>query len=363
MDKEPGRIFTIEDVKTNYLANKTIAVIGYGNQGRAQALNLRDSGQAVIIGNRGDAYQQRAIADGFETCTIPEAVSRSQVILLLLPDETLPNLFHEAVEPNLNAGSMLVFASGYCLAFDQFEVRPGIDIILLAPRMIGVGVRERYLTGEGFYCFVGMHQDSSGAAQDLMLELTKSISGFHKPAIEVTFKQEAILDLFNEQAFGPAFGRVLLTSIQVLLEKGLPPEAVLVEMYMSEEMAYTYRKMAQTGLVRQTYFHSQTSQYGAMSRGIRFMRLGFKDIMKNIYNEIESGAFAREWSGTFSPMKLKAIRAFATRQKINRIEKDVRRSLGITPDTEDILDPELDEILNDPRIQAELSGFEDMFEF
>lgn len=363
MNTKSGRIFTAEDVKTSHLAEKTIAVIGYGNQGRAQALNLRDRGHKVIIGNRRDDYQRRAIADGFEATPIEQAVSSSQVVLLLVPDEILPDLYRETIEPSLQAGSMLVFASGYCLAFDQVQVGRDLDIALLAPRMIGVGVRERYLTKEGFYCFVSVQQDASGQAWELLLELTESISGFHKPAIEVSFKQEAILDLFNEQAFGPAFGRVLLTSIQVLLEKGLPPEAVLVEMYMSEEMAYTYRKMAQTGLVRQTYFHSQTSQYGAMSRGIRFIRLGLKDIMRNIYHEIESGAFAREWSGALSPLKLKAIRAFATRQRINRVEREVRQSLGIATGTEETPEPELAEILNDPRIRAEMEAFEGMFEF
>jgi ketol-acid reductoisomerase len=210
---------------------------------------------------------------------------------------------------------------------------------------------------------VGVHQDSSGAAHQKMLALTWAASGFHKPAIEVTFKQEAILDLFNEQAFGPAFGQVLLNSISVLLEQGLPPEAVLVEMYMSEEMAYTYQKMAQVGLVKQTLFHSPTSQYGAMSRGVRFMGMGLKKKMRKIYGEIDSGDFAKEWQKPLSRLKFKAIRFFAMRQWINKVETRVRSALGMKDVDVYETPTDIDDVLKNPAIQAELEGFRDAFEF
>ena len=193
--------------------------------------------------------------------------------------------------------------------------------------------------------------------------LTLAISGLYKPAIEVSFKQEAILDLFNEQAFGPAFGQVLLNAITVLVENGLPPEAALVEMYLSEEMAYTYQKMAQVGLVRQTLFHSQTSQYGAMSRGVRFLGMGLKRRMERIYAEIDSGDFAREWHQPVSRLKFKAIRFFAMRQKINQLESKVRQTLGLKEQPPIPPPPELDGILSDPALRAELQSFEDAFEF
>jgi ketol-acid reductoisomerase len=363
MNKQSSTLYTASDADLHTLRDQTVAVIGYGNQGRAQALNLRDSGVRVIVGNRPDGYRAHAQEDGFEVVDIPSAVSRAQVVMLLLPDELTPGLYQEQVKPHLAPGSALVFASGYNVAFDLVDLPPVVDVLLLAPRMIGVGVRERHLTGEGFYCLVGVHQDASGRAKEVLLALTWGIGGLHKPAIEVTFKQEAILDLFNEQAFGPAFGRVLLTAISVLLEAGLPPEAVLAEMYLSEEMAYTYRKMAQVGLVRQTLFHSRTSQYGAMSRGVRFMGLGLKERMRRIYREIDSGEFAREWGNPLARLKLKAIRTFAMRQSINSIEQRVRKTLGLEEVEEVEPASGMEDLLTDPRVQGELDALMRGFEF
>lgn len=363
MKKKTTHLYTSESANPKLLQDGTIAVIGYGNQGRAQALNLRDSGASVIIGNHQDQYGDRARVDGFEVHDIAAAVARAETVMLLIPDEVMPAVFEGQIEPHLKPNSTLVFASGYSTAFGQIHLPAGVDVILLAPRMIGVGVRERYLSGEGFYCLVGIEQDASGVARERLLALAWGIGGLGKPAIEVTFKQEAILDLFNEQAFGPAFGRVLLTAISVLLENGMPPEAVLVEMYMSEEMAYTYQKMAQTGLVRQTSFHSPTSQYGAMSRGARFLGMGLKPRMKRIYAEIESGDFAREWSSPLARLRFKVIKGFAMRQSINKVEGRVRKALGMKDLEAYESSPGLDEVLKDPAIQAELKTFEDTYEY
>jgi len=360
------RIFTPGQADPRVLHGKIVAVIGYGNQGRAQALNLRDKGVDVIIGNRNDRYKTRAVADGFTALPIPDAVAGGDFIMLLLPDELLPDIYRSQVAANLSPGALLSFASGYTVAFDLIDLPPANDVILVAPRMIGVGVRERFLTKEGFYCLVGVHQDASGAAQERLLALTDAIGGLLKPAIEVTLKQEAVLDLFNEQAFGPAFGRVLLTSISVLVDNGIPPEAALVEMVLSEEMAYTYQQMAQVGLVKQTLFHSHTSQYGAMSRALRFLNLDLKTPMRNIYAEIESGAFAREWQKPRSRLLFRGIRFFAMRQFINKLEARVRDALGL-PEVPPPPDPEavheLPTILNDPDLKTELAAFQDSFEF
>ncbi len=361
--QEKTKIYYPDSANPEILQGRKVAVIGYGNQGRAQALNLRDNGADVIIGNTTDEYALRAEGDGFEVSDIPTAVARADVVMLLIPDEVLPSVFEKQIEACLKSKSALVFASGYNVAFEQFKIPSDVDVILLAPRMIGVGIRERFLTNEGFYCLVGVEQDASGNAEQILLALTWGIGGLSKPAIEVTFKQEAILDLFNEQAFGPAFGRVLLTSISLLLEKGLPPEAVLVEMYISEEMAYTYQKMAQAGLVRQTSFHSPTSQYGAMSRGTRFLGMGLRKRMANIFAEIDSGAFAKEWSGAFARLKFKVIRYFAMRQSINQIERQVREALSMKPFEGYRLPKDMDSILEDPEIQKHLKTFDETFEF
>ncbi len=361
--KNKTKIYDPDSANADILQRRKVAVIGYGNQGRAQALNLRDNGIDVIVGNNDDDYAQRAVDDGFVVLNIPTSVSKADVVMLLIPDEVLPAVFEKQILPNLKSKIALVFASGYNLAFEQIKIPSGVDVLLLAPRMIGVGIRERFLSKQGFYCLVGVAQDASGEAEQLLLALTWGIGGLDKPAIEVTFKQEAILDLFNEQAFGPAFGRVLLTSIALLLERGLPPEAVLVEMYISEEMAYTYQKMAQAGLVRQTLFHSPTSQYGAMSRGTRFLGMGLRRRMARIFDEIDSGAFANEWSGALARLKFKVIRYFAMRQSINQIEKQVRVALSMKPFDGYQPSKDLDNILEDPEIQAHLKTFEETFEF
>lgn len=360
---ENQHIYFEDDADIKTLADKKIAVIGYGNQGRAQALNMRDSGLDVIIGNNDDSYKQKASDDNFEVFSISKAVERSDIVFVLTPDETMSDMFSKRILPKLQNNQTLIFASGYNIAFNLLEIPDNVDILLIAPRMIGVGVRERYLNEKGFFCFISVDQDASKLAKQRLLALTKAIGGLKMGAIEITMKQEAILDLFNEQAFGPAFGRVLLTSIKVLLDNGLPPEAVLTEMYLSGEMSYTYQKMAQIGLVKQTNFHSHTSQYGAMSRGIRFLNLDLEKRMQKIYDEISSGEFAREWSKKFAKLKFKVIKFFAMKQNINRIEKYVRKSLKLKEWDVYSAPEEIEDLLKDPKIKEKVESFEEMFEF
>ncbi|MBD3350443.1 MAG: ketol-acid reductoisomerase [Candidatus Lokiarchaeota archaeon] len=362
---EPDYIYHEEDGDLSVLEGKKIAVIGYGNQGRAQALNLRDSKQDVIIGNREDEYREKAKGDNFEVYDIGEAVKKADIIFMLTPDEDMPKLYAEKIAPNLKDGATINFASGYNIAFGLIKPKETINVIMIAPRMIGVGVRERYLTGEGFYSFITVHQDATGDAKEILLGLAKAVGSLQASCIDVTMKQEAILDLFNEQAFGPAFGRVLLTSIDVLISNGLPPEAVLTEMYLSEEMSYTYKKMAQIGLVKQTNFHSHTSQYGAMSRGARYLGVGkeLKERFQKTYDDIESGAFAKEWEGSFAKLKYKVIKFFAMRQKINKIEKEVRNNLGLKEIDVYKAPEQIEELLKKPEIKNEIDEYKDLYEY
>jgi ketol-acid reductoisomerase len=345
--------------------DKLIAVIGYGNQGRAQALNLRDSGLRIIIGNREDKYKKRAEKDGFETYDIAEAIKKAHIFFFLTPDEIMKNLFATEIIPNLKENDSLIFASGYNIAFNIISLPSNVDVLLIAPRMIGMGVRECYLNKKGFFTFIGIHQDASGFAKENLLALSKGVGALTKGAIEVNFKQEAVLDLFNEQGFGPLFGQVLLRSIQILLDAGYPPEAVLVEMFMSGEMSYTYEKMAQVGLVKQTNFHSQTSQYGSMSRGIKFRgisrEIGKKQ--KEILEDIESGKFAREWEGLLSKLKFKFIKFFATRLPFAKIERQVRKNLGVPEYNifSEIPSPSEEDIKEAKKIEQELKEFEDFY--
>ncbi len=356
-------IFLEKDGDLSILNKKTISIIGYGNQGRAQALNLRDSGLNVVIGNIEDEFKNIAINDKFSTFSIEKATQESDIIFILLPDEIMNKIFEEKIKPNLKSGSTLVFASGYNIGFNLLKPPKETDVLLLAPRMIGVGVRENFLNNKGFFSFIAIEQDISGQAKEILLALAKGIGTLKKGAIMLTFKQEAELDLFNEQAFGPAFGRVLLSSIYTLVDAGYPPEAVLIEMYMSNEMAYTYKKMADVGLIKQVDFHSQTSQYGAMSRGIRFRKLPLRPKMIQILKEIQNGEFTREWENSLTKLKFKMIKYFATKQKINKLEKQVRRNLKLKLyDIYEEQPPTEEELAELKSISDELKLFEQYYE-
>jgi ketol-acid reductoisomerase len=357
------RTYFEEDANLKSLDKKKVAVIGYGNQGRAQSLNLRDSGIDVIIGNIGDRNKTRAEKDGFKVMDIKDAAKKADIVFLLIPDEDIPDVFTQDIEPNLKKGTTICFASGYNIAYGLIKPLPHLDIIMIAPRMIGVGVRERYLTGEGFYSFIGVHQDYTGSAENILLALAGAVGTLKAGGIVTTMEQEALLDLFNEQAFGPAFGRVLLSSINILIKNGLPPEAVLCEMYMGGEMSYTYKKMAQIGLVKQTDFHSHTSQYGAMSRGIRYLKMGLEEKFQKSIDEIRSGDFAREWDSPFARLKFKLIKFFATRQKINKIERDVRKSLRLKEFDTKTAPEKIDELLSKPELQNEIDEIKELFEY
>ncbi|MFX1502230.1 MAG: ketol-acid reductoisomerase [Promethearchaeota archaeon] len=323
------QIYNESDGDLSILNNKTISIIGYGNQGRAQALNLRDSGLNVIIGNNKDKFWDIAQNDNFSVFSINKATQKSDIVFILLPDEIMNEIFKEKIKPNLKSESVIVFASGYNIGFKLLKPPKNVDVLLLAPRMIGIGVRENFLKNEGFYSFIAIEQNVSGQAEEILLALAKGIGTLKKGVIKLTFKQEAELDLFNEQAFGPAFGRVLLSSIYTLIEAGYPPEAVLIEMYMSNEMSFTYKKFVDIGLVKQVEFHSKTSQYGAMSRGIRFRKLPIKSKMIEILKEIQDGEFTKEWEKPITKLKFKIIKYFATKTKINKLEKQVRKRLKL----------------------------------
>ena len=317
------------DADLSLLEDRLVAVIGYGNQGRAQALNLRDSGLKVLIANREDGYAERAREDGFLVLAIDQASASADVVMMLIPDEAAPAVFETQIAPHLTKGKVLVFASGYNVAFGFISPPPDVDVVLVAPRMIGAGVRDLYVAGGGFPSFIGVAQDASGQAKELALALAKGIGSTRAGVVEVTFAQEAELDLFTEQCFGPAFGHVLTTSVDLLLEEGYPPEAVLLELYMSGEFAYTLSKMAEMGVVEQSALHSPTSQYGSMSRGMRFVLPELRIRMREGLEEIRSGQFAQEWAAEYAAgaPALEALKAAARSLPLHKLERELRQAL------------------------------------
>ena len=313
---DTARIFDDADADPSALAGKTVAVIGYGNQGRSQALNVRDSGLATIVGNREDDYAAQARADGFVVHSMADACARADVIMLLVPDEVMPGVYTESVRPHLAAGSVLDFASGYTVAFGQVVPPPNVDVVLIAPRMIGPGVRDAYVAGTGFPSFVALHQDASGAGMARLLALAKAVGSTRAGCILMSMHDEATLDLFTEQAFGPAFGRVFMAAVDTLVSAGYPPEAVLLELHLSGELVYAFEKIRQVGMMRQMDYHSHTSQYGSLTRSARFADLDLESRMRTVLREIQDGTFAREWSGAGREAEVMLARVKAMRDQL-----------------------------------------------
>jgi ketol-acid reductoisomerase len=290
------RIFREEDASLEPILRKTLAIIGYGNQGRAQALNLRDSGVRVIVGNADDGYAAQGRKDGFEVYSIAEAARRGDIVMMLLPDEVTPAIFRDQVKGGLSAGKTLVFASGYCVAYDQIAFPEDINVIMVAPRTMGEVVREYYEQGRGFLSFVAVHQDADGTAWDTALALAKGIGSLKEMALEVSFKDETELDLFTEQALIPAISVALKNAVEVLLEAGYPKMPAVLEMYLSGELGDVLHKSAERGWVGQGVLHSPTSRYGTKSRLHLFDTPALKQTMQAVLVDVQNGKFAEEWS-------------------------------------------------------------------
>lgn len=326
-------IYHDEDASLAAIRGETVAILGYGNQGSAQARNLRDSGLEVIVGNIDDPYRAAALQDGFEVVPIAEASRRANLLFLLVPDEIMPEIYKRDIAPHLRQGQLLDFAHGYNIAFGLIVPPPFIDVVMIAPRMIGSGVRDSYVSGEGFPSFVGVHQDASGKAQQRLLGLARAVGSTRAGCLEMTLHDEATLDLFTEQAFGPAFGRVMMTAIDTLVEAGYPPEAVLMELYLSGELAYSFLKIRELGMLKQHELHSHTSQYGTITRSARYADLDppLREKMRASLDEIRSGAFAKEWSSDRGDKLelLNQVRAMQASLPMTKWEEEARRAFRI----------------------------------
>lgn len=322
------RVYFDQDADLSVLKDKTIAVLGYGNQGRAQSLNMRDSGvEEIIVGSIRDASWEMAVKDGFKVYPIDEAAKRGDVILMLIPDEAQPSVFESQVRENLDKGNVLVFAHGYNIHFGFISPPKFVDVVLVAPRMIGWGLRELYLKGEGAPAYVAVHQDYSGSALDKALALARAIGATRAGAIESSFAEETEIDLYMEQALWAAITRVMLLSFELLVEEGYSPEVVALELYGSGEASEVMKAMAEIGFYRQMSLHSQTSQYGTLSRGPMLIGDEFKEYLKEILEEIRIGRFAREWAveRTMGYPVFKKLKERALKHPINEAEEEMKR--------------------------------------
>lgn len=311
-----------DDGDLGVLAGQRVAVVGYGNQGRSWALNLRDSGLDVQVCVRADATREQAEADGFIAADIA-AADDADVVCVLVPDDAIPSL-------DLTPGpaALTVVASGYTLAFDRFA--PAGDIGMVAPRMLGPEVRRCYEEGGGFITAVGVHRDVTGTAQARTLAVAKGIGGLRQGAIELTAQQEAVLDLAVEQVLSPALTHVSNNFVGVMLEQGIPLEAVITELVLSGEVERTYRLLREEGFARQMAYHSPTSQYGQLSRRGRYDHLDVGTTMRELVDDITSGRFADEWDAEqhTGHARLAALTATHAGPEVQAFEDEMRTRLG-----------------------------------
>jgi len=290
-----AKIYYNKDANLNVLKGKRVAVIGYGIQGRAQSLNLRDSGVEVVLGlSLKDDTWKRAKADKMKIMSIPEAVRSSDVVMMLIPDEVQKAVYDRDVAPHLRENMVLDFAHGFNIHFRRIVPPKDIDVIMVAPKGPGALVRETYLAGIGVPALVAVHQDHSGKAKKYALAIAKGLKATTRGVIETTFKEETETDLFGEQVdlCGGA-SQLIRTSFDVLVEEGYQPEIAYFEVL--HELKLIIDLVQKGGIEGMWDGVSNTAEYGGRTRGPRVIDENVRVRMKDMLKDIQSGRFADEW--------------------------------------------------------------------
>ncbi|MGI9601976.1 MAG: ketol-acid reductoisomerase [Acidimicrobiales bacterium] len=315
-------IYYPTDANADAIAGQSVAVVGYGNQGRSWALNLRDSGLDPRVCVRADASRDLARTDGFDTGDLHDA-SGADIVCILVPDDAIPQ-----VPLDRGDDSLTIVASGYALAFEQID--PPGDQAMIAPRMLGPEVRGCYEEGVGFITALGVHQDRTGTALARTLALADALGGLRQGAIAMTPRQEAVLDLGVEQVLSPALTHVNNAFVQTMLANDIPLEAIVTELVLSGEVERSYRLLREIGFAAQLDFHSPTSQYGQLSRRGRFDHFDVRQTMDELTAEITSGQFSEEWAAESDRghPKLEALRSQHAGSAVLEFEAELRRRLG-----------------------------------
>jgi len=290
-----AKIFYEKDCNLALLDGKTIAIIGYGSQGHAHALNLKDSGVKVIIGlYDGSKSWERAEAAGFEVAVAADAAKKADIIMILINDEKQADLYRESIEPNLTAGKTLAFAHGFNIHFGQITPPENVDVIMVAPKGPGHTVRYEYEEGKGVPCLAAIHQDASGKALDTALAYAAGVGGARAGVLLTTFKQETETDLFGEQAvLCGGVTALMKAGFETLVEAGYDPENAYFECV--HEMKLIVDMIYRGGLNLMRYSVSDTAEYGDYEVGNRIITEETKKEMKQVLAEIQDGTFAKNW--------------------------------------------------------------------
>lgn len=324
-------IYYEDDADISALYGKTIAILGYGNLGRPLAQNLRDEGLQVLVGVRelGTEQHTNAVTDGFGVGLIEDVAQQAPIKLMMVPDEMMPSIYLERVLPHLRRGDTLIFASGYNIAFGYIEPPPFVDVGLLAPRCVPSAVRKRYLDKTGFHSLIAVGQDASGQVWRTVLALAKASGSLKAGAIEVTIEQETELDLFLQQGVLPFVLHLLMTSANLLIDKGYPAEAVIMDLYISGEFNEYVARAEDEGLLRALRQSTMAAQFGFFSRLERYKDLNLERVLAQTLKDIRDKSFADEWAKEYGDGYPRLKRLLRAQENIDlwQIEQDILNAL------------------------------------
>ena len=324
-----AKIFYQEDCNLSLLDGKTIAIIGYGSQGHAHALNAKESGCNVIIGlYEGSKSWAKAEAQGFEVYTAAEAAKKADIIMILINDELQADLYKKDIEPNLEAGNMLMFAHGFAIHFGQIIPPADVDVTMIAPKGPGHTVRSEYLEGKGVPCLVAVAQDATGKAQEMALAYGAGIGGSRAGILETTFRTETETDLFGEQAvLCGGVCALMQAGFETLVEAGYDPRNAYFECI--HEMKLIVDLIYQSGFAGMRYSISNTAEYGDYITGPKIITEDTKKAMKKVLSDIQDGSFAKEFLLDMSPagkqVHFKAMRKLASEHPAEVVGEEIRK--------------------------------------
>lgn len=325
-----AKMFYEKDTNLGLLQGKKIAVIGFGSQGHAHALNLHESGVDVIVGlYEGSKSWNKAKEAGLEVTTTSEAAKNADIIIILVPDEKQAKLYREEIEPYLEDGNALVFAHGFNIHFKQIVPPSNVDVFMIAPKGPGHMVRRTYTEGSGVPCLIAVEQDYSGKAKDLALSYANGIGGARAGVLETTFKDETETDLFGEQAvLCGGITALIKAGFETLVEAGYAPENAYFE--CMHEMKLIVDLMYQGGMAAMRYSISDTAEYGDYVTGSRIITDETKKEMKQVLTEIQNGTFAKKWllENQVGRPTFNAMRRMEAEHPIEKVGKELREMMS-----------------------------------
>jgi ketol-acid reductoisomerase len=319
-------VFYDGDADLSLLDGKTVAILGYGSQGHAHALNLKDSGADVVVGLRPDSTSRaEAEAEGLTVLDIADAASRGDVVMILLPDERQADVWNAEIADGIAGGKLLMFAHGFSVHYGEIEPPAGVDVGMVAPKGPGHLVRRKFVDGRGVPCLIAVHQDASGRAHDLVLAYAKGIGGTRAGVIETSFKDECETDLFGEQSvLCGGVTELVRAGFETLVEAGYDPRLAYFECL--HELKLIVDLMYEKGITGMRDSISNTAEYGDMTRGKRVIGDETRQAMRQILADIQSGEFAKEWiaENRAGQENFQRMREEGTDHQVERVGRDLR---------------------------------------